>query len=142
MTLPGPGVTIVGTGVLSFPNREASMKALLLSLTVALAGCGPATHRTADAAAAPGTFLITAEQIQKSGATTAWQVLKQRAPMLALREDRNGRPEYGQKCRQSPPSKVSGIDLPSLTPRLRAAPAPNRCWWRAAAKDTDSIRRC
>jgi len=121
LTLPGPGVTIVGTGVLSFPNREASMKALLLSLTVALAGCGPATHRTADAAAAPGTFLITAEQIQKSGATTAWQVLKQRAPMLTLREDRNGRPQsMGRRGRSSfvldeaPIVMVDGVRVPDF----------------------------
>jgi outer membrane cobalamin receptor len=69
------------------------MKALLTSLTVALVGCGTAAHRHADTVAAPGTFLITAEQIEKSGAHTVWQVLKQHAPMLTMREDRNGRPQ-------------------------------------------------
>lgn len=68
------------------------MKALLLSLTVAVAGCGPAANHAADTAAAPGTFLITAEQIEKSGARTAWQVLRQQAPMFLTQEDRNGQP--------------------------------------------------
>ncbi len=68
------------------------MKALLLSLTVALAGCGPATHRTAATAAAPGTFLITAQQIEKSGAQNAWQVLQRSAPMLVAQNDKDGRP--------------------------------------------------
>ena len=49
-------------------------------------------NQSGDTRAAPGTFLITAEQIEKSGAHTAWQVLKQQAPMLTMREDRNGRP--------------------------------------------------
>jgi outer membrane cobalamin receptor len=68
------------------------MKALLLSLAVALAGCGPAANQNADTVASPGTFLITAEQIEKSGANTAWQVLKEKAPMFSAQEDRNGRP--------------------------------------------------
>jgi len=121
LTLPGPGVTIVGIGVPSFPNREASMKALLLSLTVALAGCGPATRHNAGTAAAPGTFLITAEQIEKSGANTAWQVLKQRAPMLTLREDRNGRPQsMGRRGRSSfvldeaPMIMLDGVRVPDF----------------------------
>ena len=68
------------------------MKALTASLLVALASCGPAVNQNDNTRAAPGTFLITAEQIEKSGAHTAWQVLKQHAPMLTMREDRNGRP--------------------------------------------------
>ena len=97
------------------------MKALLLSLTVALAGCGPATHSSADTAAAPGTFLITAEQIEKSGATTAWQVLKQHAPMLTMREDRNGRPQsMGRRGRSSflldeaPMVLLDGVRVPDF----------------------------
>jgi hypothetical protein len=39
-----------------------------------------------------GTFLITAEQIAKSGAHTAWQAVRERAPMLQAEEDENGRP--------------------------------------------------
>ena len=97
------------------------MKALLLSLTVALAGCGPAARQNIDTAAAPGTFLITAEQIQKSGATTAWQVLKHHAPMLTLREDRNGRPQsMGRRGRSSfvldeaPMVLVDGVRVPDF----------------------------
>jgi len=36
--------------------------------------------------------VITSEQIERSGANTAWDVLKRAAPMLTLRDDRNGRP--------------------------------------------------
>jgi outer membrane cobalamin receptor len=97
------------------------MKAMLLSLTVALAGCGPAAHRDVDTAAAPGTFLITAEQIEKSGARTAWQVLKQSAPMLQTSEDRNGRPsKLGRRGRTSfllddaPTILLDGVRLPDF----------------------------
>jgi outer membrane cobalamin receptor len=121
LTLNGPGVTIVGTGVPSPPNREASMKALLLSLTLALAGCGPATNQNANTVTAPGTFLITADQIEKSGANTAWQVLRQRAPMLTMREDRNGRPQsMGRRGRSSflldeaPMVLLDGVRVPDF----------------------------
>ena len=78
------------------------MKALPASLLVALLGCGPAVHHSASSPAAPGTFLITAEEIEKSGAHTAWQVLRQEAPMLQLNEDRNGRPaSMGRRGRSS-----------------------------------------
>ena len=97
------------------------MKALLLALSVALAGCGPGSHRNADTAAAPGTFLITAEQIEKSGANTAWQVLKQHAPMLTMREDRNGRPQsMGRRGRSSflldeaPMILLDGVRVPDF----------------------------
>ncbi len=83
------------------------MKALTASLLVALASCGPAVNQNDNTRAAPGTFLITAEQIEKSGAHTAWQVLKQHAPMLTMREDRNGRPVSACACRTSTRSTPS-----------------------------------
>lgn len=67
------------------------MKALTGSLLITLLGCGQAV-RSNDVSTAPGTFLITAEQIEKSGAQTAWQVIKQQAPMLTATDDRNGNP--------------------------------------------------
>jgi outer membrane cobalamin receptor len=39
-----------------------------------------------------GPTVITSEQIERSGAHSAWDVLKREAPMLTLRDDRNGRP--------------------------------------------------
>src|SRR2546426_7830290 len=39
-----------------------------------------------------GTFLISAEQIAKSGAQNAWQVLQRSAPMLVAQNDKDGRP--------------------------------------------------
>jgi len=97
------------------------MKALLLSLAVALVGCGPAANQNADTVASPGTFLITAEQIEKSGANTAWQVLKQHAPMLTMQEDRNGRPQsMGRRGRSSflldeaPMVLLDGVRVPDF----------------------------
>jgi outer membrane cobalamin receptor len=78
------------------------MKPLPTSLILALLGCGPAVSQDGANAATPGAFLITAEQIEKSGAHSAWQVLRERAPMLTLREDRNGRPaSMGRRGRSS-----------------------------------------
>jgi len=97
------------------------MKALTASLVVAVLGCGPATQRATHSDLPPGTFTITAEQIEKSGARTAWQVLKQRAPMLQTGEDRNGRPsKIGRRGRASflldeaPMVLVDGVRLPDF----------------------------
>jgi outer membrane cobalamin receptor len=78
------------------------MKTLTTSLVVVLLACGPAVQRTPTSDLPPGTILITAEQIEKSGARSAWQVLKQHAPMLQTTEDRNGRPSsLGRRGRAS-----------------------------------------
>jgi outer membrane cobalamin receptor len=70
---------------------------------------------------APGAFLITAEQIEKSGAHTAWQVLKQDAPMLQTTEDRSGRPtKLGRRGRtsflldESPTILLDGVRIPDF----------------------------
>lgn len=68
------------------------MKAVHVSLVVALLGCGPSVHNGSGNGAPAGTYLITAEQIERSGAHNAWEALKQNAPMLNLRDDSNGRP--------------------------------------------------
>ena len=97
------------------------MKAVHASLMVALLGCGPGIPSTASERLAPGTYLITAEQIEKSGAQTAWQVLKQGAPMLTMREDRNGRPmSMGRRGRSSflldeaPMILLDGVRMPDF----------------------------
>lgn len=97
------------------------MKALPASLVLALFGCASATRQNGSNLAAPGTYLITAEQIGKSGAHTAWQVLKQQAPMLMLREDRNGRPQsMGRRGRSSflldeaPMIMLDGVRVPDF----------------------------
>jgi outer membrane cobalamin receptor len=96
------------------------MKALTASVLVVLLGCGPSINQS-GALAAPGTYLITAEQIEKSGAHTAWQVLRERAPMLTLREDRNGRPaSMGRRGRSSflldeaPMIMLDGVRVPDF----------------------------
>ena len=77
------------------------MKPLAASLLLALFGCGPAISHNDSTLAAPGTYLITAEQIEKSGALRAWQILREKAPMLTMREDRNGRPASMSRRGQS-----------------------------------------
>ena len=95
------------------------MKALPASLLLAVLGCGHATKHGVANPLPPGQFLITAEQIEKSGAHTAWQVLKQNAPMLSLREDSNGRPaSMGRRGRSSflldeaPMIMLDGVRVP------------------------------
>ncbi len=97
------------------------MKPLPASLMLALVGCGPAVSQNGSNLAAPGTFLITAEQIEKSGAHSAWQVLREKAPMLTLREDRNGRPaSMGRRGRSSfvldeaPMIMLDGVRVPDF----------------------------
>ncbi len=97
------------------------MKALPAWLVVTALSCGPAMNQNANQLAAPGTYLITAEQIEKSGASTAWQVLRQHAPMLTMREDGNGRPQsMGRRGRSSflldeaPMILLDGVRVPDF----------------------------
>ena len=96
------------------------MKASHASLVALLLGCGPAVQNETSHVPA-GTFLITAEQIEKSGARTAWQVLKQSAPMFQTSEDRNGRPaKLGRRGRSSfllddaPMVMLDGVRIPDF----------------------------
>ena len=97
------------------------MKALTASLVVVSLGCGSAVQSTETLPTPPGAFLITAEQIRKSGAHTAWQVLKQSAPMLQTSEDPNGRPaKLGRRGRASflldeaPTVLLDGVRIPDF----------------------------
>jgi len=97
------------------------MKLLPASLMLALLACGPAISQNDSNLAAPGTYLITAEQIEKSGAQSAWQVLREKAPMLTMREDRNGRPASMSRRGQSsfvldeaPMIMLDGVRVPDF----------------------------
>lgn len=68
------------------------MKALLAPFLILSLACGPAVERNANRGLPAGTYVITAADIAGHGAHTAWQVLKQDAPMLLAEEDENGRP--------------------------------------------------
>jgi outer membrane cobalamin receptor len=73
------------------PAHRITIAAAVASVLLALLACSRAAtghHEMAQ----PGWVLITAEQIERSGGHTAWEVLQREAPMLTLREDRNGRP--------------------------------------------------
>src|SRR5437660_10993245 len=61
-----------------------------VSAAVSLSACAGRQYRPADSRA--GVQVITAEQIARSGASTAWDVLKREAPTLTLRDTRGGRP--------------------------------------------------
>jgi len=54
--------------------------------------CAHGTAAHTSATPNNGGKLITADQIERSGSHTAWEVLKHEAPMLTLEEDRNGQP--------------------------------------------------
>lgn len=69
--------------------RAAPLSCFLLPLVLA---CGPAVRHSGVNAVPAGTFIITAEQIERSGARTAWEVLQRSAPMLLAEDDENGRP--------------------------------------------------
>ena len=72
-----------------------------LALLGFLAGCAHGTSQNRPSTPA-GPTVITSEQIERSGANTAWDVLKREAPMLTLRDDRNGRPaRMGRRGRSS-----------------------------------------
>lgn len=69
--------------------RPAALHSFLLPLIL---GCGASVRHSGSSSPPRGAFLITAEQIERSGARTAWQVIRQSAPMLLAEEDENGRP--------------------------------------------------
>jgi outer membrane cobalamin receptor len=65
-----------------------------------LAACSTHTHQRPETR--PGVQVITAEQIERSGGNTAWEVLKREAPMLSLRDTRSGHPSSaGRRGRSS-----------------------------------------
>jgi TonB-dependent Receptor Plug Domain len=68
------------------------MKSNLFPLLFICGACGPALVRNTTQGLPAGTYVITAADIAGHGAHTAWQVLKQDAPMLLTEEDENGRP--------------------------------------------------
>ena len=97
------------------------MKAFHASVVVILLGCGPGVHKETPPGVPAGTYLITAEQIEKSGARTAWQVLQRNAPMLQTTDDRNGRPaKLGRRGRaslmldDSPMILLDGVRMPDF----------------------------
>jgi outer membrane cobalamin receptor len=65
---------------------------VLASALILAFGCSHANAARSRPGPSNGSKLITAEQIERSGSHTAWEVLKHEAPMLTLQEDRNGQP--------------------------------------------------
>jgi len=71
-----------------------------ISAAVSATGCASRPYHRADTR--PGVQIITSEQIARSGASTAWDVLKREAPTLTLRDTRGGRPaSAGRRGRSS-----------------------------------------
>ena len=73
---------------------------LLVAATLAL-GCARAVSREHITSKPIGLF-IDENRIQKSGAQTAWEVLKREAPMLSFQDNKNGQPaRFGRRGRSS-----------------------------------------
>ncbi len=82
-------------------TARRALATLLLPLLLPLIACSRTTTARDDASPSRGR-LITAEQIERSGGRTAWEVLQREAPMLTLRENRNGEPSsMGRRGRSS-----------------------------------------
>jgi outer membrane cobalamin receptor len=95
------------------------MKALIALPVVALLACGPGMK--GGTTSPSGTFLITSEQIEKSGAQNAWQVLQRSAPMLQTQNDKDGRPgKLTRRGRSSlllddaPAVLIDGVRIPDF----------------------------
>jgi outer membrane cobalamin receptor len=84
-------------------TARRALTVVLVPLTSSLLSCSRATanqHR--EPSSDPSGRLITAEQIERSGGRTAWEVLQREAPVLTLRENRNGQPaSTGRRGRTS-----------------------------------------
>src|SRR2546423_7991195 len=97
LTAPDPGVNVNVFGC-ALQNPEALMRSSSLRFYLAaylvtgpsVVGCRSPAASAANAPAPSGGLAITAEQIARSGARNAGEVLKREAPMLALRENRKG----------------------------------------------------
>ncbi len=83
------------------------MKALTASILASLLGCGQAVKQNESMPHPPGTFLITAEQIERSGAHSAWQVLRQDAPI-----SRRGRSSF--ILDEAPMIMLDGVRIPDF----------------------------
>ena len=82
-------------------NRYPSASpVVIVAAALSLTACAGRQYHRADTR--PGVQVITAEQIARSGANTAWDVLKREAPTLTLRDTRSGRPaSAGRRGRSS-----------------------------------------
>src|SRR5205814_8881833 len=95
----GGSVGRLGTQMAANRYPPASL-VVTVSAAVSLSACAGRQYRPADSRA--GVQVITAEQIARSGASTAWDVLKREAPTLTLRDTRGGRPaSAGRRGRSS-----------------------------------------
>ncbi len=63
---------------------------LILVVVLLLAGCHP--HAIPAGRSGGDHIVITRDQIERSGAQTAWEALKRLAPQFTFRENRNGQP--------------------------------------------------
>lgn len=70
-----------------------TVRCLSLATVLPLIGaaCAHGTQQQSQAPKPAGIY-IDQDHIQRSGAATAWDVLKREAPVMTFRDDRNGRP--------------------------------------------------
>jgi outer membrane cobalamin receptor len=74
--------------------RHRSWLGILAVALFSPTACSHGSANRSRTGQSAGGRLITAEQIERSGGHTAWDVLKHEAPMLTLEEDRNGQPAH------------------------------------------------
>lgn len=91
--------------------RRLACRAALLAAVATLAACTPPTGRMVRTR--PSGRVITAEQIRKSTATNAWEVLKIAASPLSLGE-KNGEPTSVRSRRGRSSLVISSADVPIL----------------------------
>jgi len=82
--------------------NQSSHASLVVAISAAVSVTACASRPYHRANTRPGVQIITSEQIARSGASTAWDVLKREAPTLTLRDTRGGRPgSAGRRGRSS-----------------------------------------
>lgn len=91
--------------------RLTSRRAALVAAMLSLAACSPSRGRLDRTR--PAGHVITAEQIRRTTATNAWEVLKNSASPLSL-ADRNGEPTNVRSRRGRSSLVITQADVPIL----------------------------
>jgi len=110
-----PFVTSRGEALLGIRSHRFLAASLLLSLSCAVHGTRNVPSDNGDR------ILITADQIERSGSTTAWEVLRKLAPQLTYGERKDGQPSKLERRGQSsfilsdaPLVFLDGVRLPDF----------------------------
>ena len=81
-----------------------------LFLAASLSGCASSSHRSPGTAARPD--VISSDEIARSSATNAWDLLRKRARQYNFAEDRYGRPRFIRSKHGQSTVLLAGADSP------------------------------